>query len=264
MSLEFQFRSWPFIRSEFHGAQMEREGFRNKALAEPMSKIVSELQLSLTNSGMKGLISGCSILLEAEPELSELLNRGCFGRLIVTSQKDKRWYELGLEEAFYLCYAFKCLKIVGNDGVEKSHAELWHYMSLKVGIFPELCKSYSHMRMRNWVVRAGSQYGVDYVAYCRHPALVHSEYTVLVLSDRNGSSNGRLRLWSNLYCTIRLSGGVAKTLLVLHVEDNGSEPDSPTCLENYGIKERTICRWIPEQTCEVKKVDAKLPGGAEK
>lgn len=60
------------------------------------------------------------------------------------------------------------------------------------------------------------------------------------------------------------SGGVAKTLLVLHVEDNGSEADSPTCLKNYGIKEHRLCRWIPEQTCEEKKVDAKLLSGAKK
>jgi len=153
---------------------------------------------------------------------------------------------------------------VGNDGVEKSDAELWNYMSSKVETFPEIYKAYSPLRMKNWVVRSGSQYGVDYVAYCHHPALVHSEYTVLVLSDRNSSSNGRLRLWSDLYCTIRLSGSVAKTLLVLHVENNGIEADSPTCLKNYGIKEDTICRWIAEQTREQKKLDDKLPGGAKK
>lgn len=243
----------PSSEENFMGPRWKRKGSEAKALAEPMSKIVSELQLSLTNSDIKGLISGCSILLEAEPEQSELLNCGCFGRLIVTSQKDKRWYELGLEEVFYLYYALKCLKIVGNDGVEKNDAELWHYMSSKVEMFPELYKAYSHTRMKNWVVRSGSWYGVDYGAHCHHPALVHLEYTVLVLSDRNGSSNGRLRLWSDLYCAIRLSGVVAKTLLVLHVEDNGSEADSPTCSKNYGIKEHTLCRWIAEQTCEEKK-----------
>ncbi|KAL2941866.1 Transcription initiation factor TFIID subunit 7 [Bienertia sinuspersici] len=111
--------------------------------------------------------------------------------------------------------------------------------------------------MKNWVVRTGSQYGVDYVAYRHHPALVHSEYAVLVLAERNGNSSRRLSLWSDLYGTIRLCGGVAKMLLVLHVLGINDEIDSPICLKNYQVETRTICRWIPQQTRE-KKNDAKL------
>jgi len=238
------------------GPRWKGKGSEAKALAEPMSKIVSALQSSLTMSGLKGLLSGCSVLVEADPEQYELLNRACFGRLLITSEKDKQWYELGLEEAFYLSHALRCLNIVGNDGTVKGDAELWDYMSSKVEMFPELYKAYSHLRMKNWVVRSGSQYGVDYVAYRHHPALVHSEYAVLVLSDRNANSNARLRLWSDLYCTIRLAGGVAKTLLVLHVQANGNETDSPTCLKNFEIEERTIRRWIPEQSREEKVVES--------
>lgn len=236
------------------GPRWKGKGSEAKALEEPMSKIVSALQSSLTMSGAKGLISGCSALLEANPEQSELLNRACFGRLVITSEKDKQWYQLGLEEAFYLSYALKCLNIVGNDGVVKTDKELWDYMSSKVEMFAELYKGYSHLRTKNWVVRSGSQYGVDYVAYRHHPALVHSDYAVLVLSERNANSNGRLRLWSDMYCTIRLSGGVAKTLLVLHVKGNGSETDSPTCLNNFEIEERAVHRWIPKQSREEKEV----------
>lgn len=236
------------------GPRWKGKGLEAKALAEPMSKIVSALQSSLTMSGLNGLISGCSVLLEAEPEQSELLNRACFGRLVMTSEKDKQWYELGLEEAFYLSYALRCLNIVGNDGTVKSNAELWDYMSSRIEMFPELYKAYCHLRMKNWVVRSGSQYGVDYVAYRHHPALVHSEYAVLVLSERKANSNARLRLWSDMYCTIRLAGGVAKTLLVLHVQGNGSETDCAACLKNFEIEERTIRRWIPEQSREEKGV----------
>jgi len=78
----------------FMGPRWKGKSSEAKALAEPMSKIVSELQSSLTDSDIKGLISGCSILLKAEPEQAELLNHACFGHLIVTSQKDKQWYEL--------------------------------------------------------------------------------------------------------------------------------------------------------------------------
>ncbi|XP_010680990.2 tRNA-splicing endonuclease subunit Sen2-1 [Beta vulgaris subsp. vulgaris] len=226
-----------------------------KALAEPMSEIVLALRSSLTTSKCKGLISGCRVLIEADTEQSELLNRACFGRLIVTSQKDRQWYELTLHEALYLCYTLNCLKIIGDDGVVKSNKELWHFMISEVDMFPKFFQAYSHLRKNNWVVRSGSQYGVDYVVYRHHPALVHSEYAVIVLSERDGISNERLKLWSDLYGTIRLCGGVAKTLIVLHVLGISNETDSPICLENCNVEAHTISRWIPEQTRE-KRSDA--------
>ncbi|KAL2933345.1 tRNA-splicing endonuclease subunit Sen2-1 [Bienertia sinuspersici] len=222
------------------GPRWKGKGSEAKALAEPMSEIVSVLQSSLTTSDCTGLLSGSQVLFEADTEQSELLNRACFGRVIITSQKDKHWYELNSQEAFYLCYMLRCLKIVGNDGAVKSYDELWHFMISKFEMFPEFFKAYSHLRMKNWVVRTGSQYGVDYVAYRHHPALVHSEYAVLVLPERNGNSSGRLGLWSDLYDTIRLCGGVAKTLLVLHVFGIINENDSPICLKNYRVETRLI------------------------
>ncbi|XP_021860294.2 tRNA-splicing endonuclease subunit Sen2-2 [Spinacia oleracea] len=233
------------------GPRWKGKGAEAKGLAEPMSEIVSALQTCLTTSECKGSISGSKVLFEADTEQSELLNRACFGRVIRASQKDEHWYELTLQEAFYLCYMLKCLKIEGDDGVVKSYEELWQFMISKFEMFPEFFKAYSHMRMNNWVVKSGSQYGVDYVAYRHHPALVHSEYAILVLSGRKDC--GRLKLWSDMYGTVRLCGGVAKTLLVLHVLGNNNDTSSALCLSNYDIETRTISRWIPEQTREKKE-----------
>ncbi|XP_052199230.1 tRNA-splicing endonuclease subunit Sen2-1 [Diospyros lotus] len=224
-----------------------------KALANPMSKTVSQLKSALTEADSHGLLSGYSVLMEAEKEQTDLLNRACFGQPIVTAQKDKQWFRLAMEEAFYLCYNQKCLKIVGEDGCAKNSEESWKYMTSKRETFPDLYKAYSSLRTRNWVVRSGSQYGVDLVAYRHHPALVHSEYAVLVLSGGGGGgANGRLKVWSDLHCTLRLCGSVAKTLLLLHIDRNGAGAGSPSCLESYSVEERTITRWSPEQSREDK------------
>ena len=159
-----------------------------------------------------------------------------------------------MEEAFYLCYTLKCLKIVGEDECTKNEEELWNYMKSKIETFPTFFKAYSHLRTRNWVVRPGSQYGVDFVAYRHHPALVHSEYAVLVLSEEDDNANGRLRVWSDFHCTLRLCGSVAKTLLVLHIGKNGAGDVSPSCLERYSVEERTITRWSAEQSREGKTI----------
>ncbi|KAL0390146.1 UNVERIFIED_CONTAM: tRNA-splicing endonuclease subunit Sen2-1 [Sesamum calycinum] len=187
---------------------MEGKAAEAKAFAEPMSKIVSRLRSSLIESNSQGLLSGCSVLLAADPEQTELFNHACFGRPVITSEKDKQWFQLSLEESLYLCSVMKCIKIVG------------------------------------------SQYGVDFVAYRHHPALVHSEYAVLVLSDEEGDRSARLRVWSDFHCTLRLCGSVAKTLLVLHVSKNGNGAISPSSLEHYCVEERIVTRWNPEQSRE--------------
>lgn len=221
-----------------------------KALADPMSKIISDLHSSLVQSEAHAVLAGYSALLAVEAEQTELLNRACFGRPIVTAEKDKQWYQLGMEEAFYLCHSLKCLKIVGEDNSMKNDDELWQYMKAKKETFPLLYKAYSHLRKKNWVVRSGSQYGVDFVAYRHHPSLVHSEYAVLVLAEGEDGENGRLRVWSDIHCTVRLCGGVAKTLLILTINKNGQGTATPSCLEQYAVEERTISRWSPEQCRE--------------
>ncbi|CAH9072997.1 unnamed protein product [Cuscuta europaea] len=122
--------------------------------------------------------------------------------------------------------------------------------------FPNLCRAYCHLRSKNWVVRSGSQYGVDFVAYRHHPSLVHSEYAVLVLSLEEGSNeNSRLRVWSDYQCTLRLCGSVAKTLLVLYVQKHSiGDVESPLSLDGCTIEERTISRWSPEQCREDKVI----------
>ena len=224
-----------------------------EALKEPMSKIVSQLQSSLVQSNTCGFLSGSSVHLAVGAEQLHLLDKACFGSPVRTVEKDKPRFQLSFEEAFYLCYSLKCLKI-NNDSDDTSpqnSEELWHYMKSKKETFPCFYKAYSHLRMKNWVVRSGAQYGADFVVYRHHPAQVHSEYGVLVLSDEEDKDlNGRLRVWSDVHCTTRLLGGVAKILLVLYVNRNGSSNESPLCLANYTIEEHTITRWNPEQCRE--------------
>ncbi|KAH0667070.1 hypothetical protein KY285_028276 [Solanum tuberosum] len=206
------------------GSRWKGQGAQVKALADPISEIVSQLQYFLISSNSIGLLSGMSVLLRADAELTDLLNRACFGRP----------------------------RVVDHNDTELNNDELWKHMTSKKETFPILFKAFSHLRSKNWVTRSGSQYGVDFVAYRHHPALVHSEYAVLVLSAQDGSANGRLGVWSDFHCTLRLCGSVAKTLLILNIEQQQSCAASPSCLDNYIVEERTITRWSPKQGREEK------------
>lgn len=226
------------------------KGAAAKALAEPISESVSELKLSLAKTESLGSLSSCNVLLAVEPEQAELLDRCCFGRLLLSAEKVKKWIQLSFEEAFYLLYNLKCIKINLQGRCLENEAETWVYMRSKRPNFPVFFKAYSHLRSKNWVLRSGLQYGVDFVAYRHHPSLVHSEYSVLVRSG--DSDSDRLRVWSDIHCTVRLSGSVAKTLLTLHVSGNSNreELSLPACLDNYIVEEQTISRWSPELSRE--------------
>ncbi|KZV50109.1 tRNA-splicing endonuclease subunit Sen2-1-like [Dorcoceras hygrometricum] len=233
------------------GSRWKGKAAEATALVDPMSKIVSRLQSSLIKSDSRGILSGYNVLLAAHLEQTEILNQACFGRPIIATEKDKQWFQLSLEEAFYLCYVMKCIKIVGGNNCPLSETELLQYMAPKKDRFPVLLKAYTYLRIKNWVVKPGSQYGVDFVAYRHHPALVHSEYAVLVISEEDGDEDGRLRVWSDFHCTLRLCGSVAKTLLILFIIKNGDHGDvCSSCMDNFNVEERIITRWIPEHSRE--------------
>ncbi|AED97297.1 splicing endonuclease 2 [Arabidopsis thaliana] len=231
------------------------KGAEAKALAEPISKSVSELQLSLAETESSGTLSSCNVLLAVEPEQAELLDRCCFGRLVLSAEKIKKWIQLSFEEAFFLHYNLKCIKISLQGRCLENEVDTWLYMKSKRPNFPMFFKAYSHLRSKNWVLRSGLQYGVDFVAYRHHPSLVHSEYSVLVQS---GDSD-RLRVWSDIHCAVRLSGSVAKTLLTLYVNGNfkGEDVNLLVCLENFTVEEQTISRWSPELSREDQSTNSK-------
>ncbi|PIA33098.1 hypothetical protein AQUCO_04200098v1 [Aquilegia coerulea] len=235
------------------GTRWKNTNSEDLALTNPISKIISELQFSLVQTKSCGLLLNHSVLLQVGLEQADLLDQVCFGCRIVTAIKDKQQYlyELSLEEAFYLCVSLRCLEIVWENKYVKNNDELWELMKSKRKLFPILYVAYSHLRAKNWVVRPEIKYGVNFVAYRHHPSLVHSEYAVMVLAG-NGDLTPRLTSWPSLHATVRLEDGVAKTLLVLHINNKNSYDSitSYSSLEHYTVEEEMIARWNPEQCNE--------------
>ncbi|CAM0908580.1 unnamed protein product [Alopecurus aequalis] len=229
--------------------------FSALAAANPMSGIVAELQASLKRSNLVANLSsrGGDAVLAVDPQQATLLNRAAFGRAVQNAgAEEEQWFQLGAEEVFYLCHGLKCIAVRSESEKRMGEGQLWDHLCTASESFPEMYKAYSHLRTKNWVVRSGLQYGTDFVAYRHHPALVHSEFAVVVVPEgaEFGGRCGRLKVWSDLLCALRASGSVAKTLLVLTVSSSVSELRSPDCLEQLVVHERTITRWIAQQCRE--------------
>ncbi|PIA33097.1 hypothetical protein AQUCO_04200097v1 [Aquilegia coerulea] len=229
------------------------KGSEDVAQKHPISELISQLQSSFVQSKACGFLAGCGILLRVALEQADLLNQTCFGSPIITTYEDAHWFELSLEEAFYLYHSLSCLMIVSKNQCVKDSDKIWELMKSKKELFPLSCKAYHHLRAKNWIVRSGIQYGVNFVAYCHHPSLVHSEYAVIVV-DTYDDKKARLLVWPDLHATVRLEGGVAKTLLVLHIKKKCYPEVSISCLKHYTVEEQIVTRWNPERCRENKRL----------
>ncbi|CAN6200052.1 unnamed protein product, partial [Urochloa humidicola] len=241
--------------------------FAPLAAANPMSRIVAELQASLRDSQAVAILSGegGDAVLAVGPDQAKLLNRAAFGRAVENAGEERRWFQLGPEEVFFLCHALKCIAVELENKKQMGEGELWDLLTSISEPFPEMYKAYEHLRLKNWVVRSGLQYGADFVAYRHHPALVHSEFAVIVVPEGKafGTRCGRMQVWSDLLCALRASGSVAKTLLVLTISTNGLEVTSLDCLEQLIVHERTITRWIPQQCREQQDKQRREEGNSD-
>ncbi|GER30557.1 tRNA-splicing endonuclease [Striga asiatica] len=93
----------------------------------------------------------------------------------------------------------KCMKLLVRENKSANDEELWCHLMPNNSNLPVVFKAYSHLRMKNWLVKSDSQYGVDFVAYRHHPSLVHAEYAVIVLSDKEGESKNERLILGRIY-----------------------------------------------------------------
>lgn len=105
--------------------------------------------------------------------------------------------------------------------------------------------------LQGWIPRTGLQYGVDLVIYQRHPAIAHSDYSVLVhpLGENVLCEFGRPALsWHDVQVTNRLTTQVGKRLLLLYIEIlEDTKLESPDCIFKMKVEERLVRRWVPER-----------------
>ncbi|MCO5592113.1 hypothetical protein L7F22_046108 [Adiantum nelumboides] len=263
------------------------EGF---ALENPISDVYRQMQsMPLLKSSNQ-----ISVVLQANPYQSDLLNDSCIGRPILVgpeyslsnsdgignhgqkkADKEKEMvpYELMFEEAFFLSHELKCLQVFSKvqqktdrqDEFLLNDESLWQLMNEHKQGFSYYYMAYSHLRRKNWIVRAGIQYGVHYMAYRHHPSHVHAEYSVLVLPDWERQM--QLKSWCHMQGIIRLCGNVAKTLLLLQVARTDVNDQHLKCLESYTIKEVEVKRWLPQKhrmdNCAVATTHRQLENNQE-
>ncbi|GAB4818884.1 hypothetical protein N2152v2_005930 [Parachlorella kessleri] len=171
---------------------------------------------------------------------------------------------LSLEEAFYMAYVLQVLLVHERQGataepqtdgatVPMTVEALWQRLQQLRSDFLLQYLAYHHFRSKGWIPRTGLQYGADMVLYQRHPSLIHSDYSVLIMPRSPGWRPPVS--WHDIQVLNRLTGQVSKKLLLLYVQEEGPGPgaagagggySSPHCLARFSVREQLVRRWVPD------------------
>ncbi len=147
----------------------------------------------------------------------------------VDTENDKSPMILFDEEAFFL-FRLGILELQHEDGTSVTEQELWGKFLDKNNNFALKYKVYSYFRERNYVVKTGIHYGLDYAIYRTLPTHCHSELCALVVDGtqktdvtgglESAASTSQVS-WRHVSTMTRVMPDVMKLLLICHVLPEG-------------------------------------------
>ena len=185
------------------------------------------------------------------------------------------------EDAYYMCAFLRCL-VVSEDGDEDAAREirlglgtremdcetLWRVFRRDCGhAFALKCAATVHFRLTGWLPRSGLQYGADFVLYQRHPSLVHSDSTVVLVPDaaarrsfqiddddahhRGVALDNGWPDWPDLQATSRLAVQVSKKFIEAHISaPKNVNWNEPSCLQHIYVNEIEVSRFNTKKHLE--------------
>jgi tRNA splicing endonuclease len=254
--------------------EIEYRRFKGKRRTRQINTNHLHLIADLKSRGLSGLVLDAAVWLCVDEPTRHALDALCFGNLdggagtaahvrallesAGATVTGNRCVRLSLDEACFMSHAFEALDVYAeaspssNGGVSCVRLDppaLWRRLCAARRDFQLLYLAYHHYRSKGWIPRTGLQYGADFVLYQRHPALAHSDYSVLVL-PLGGVAGGRPPLtWHDLQVCNRLTTQVGKRLILLHVVNEGGRDeavDAGDCIARCAVHERVVRRWVPE------------------
>ncbi|KZT09924.1 uncharacterized protein LAESUDRAFT_734985 [Laetiporus sulphureus 93-53] len=190
---------------------------------------------------------------------------------------DLEHLQLTLQEAFFLAWTLDCLTILDPTTSEPMILEqIWqvfqsahHIRQVPPDVYarrfdnPFLVHyaAYHYYRSLGWVIKGGIKFCVDFLLYKRGPVFHHAEFAVIVLpvyedpADQESSpfdlANSAPFSWTWLSTINRVNSQVQKTLILTYVTipaRSRISPEllsSPTCLEQYSVRDVVLRRFIP-------------------
>jgi|Transcript_3176 tRNA-splicing endonuclease subunit Sen2 len=266
---------------------MARDGIKwkkGKRRVAHQHKRPEQLLRELCGFHLKGTYSCGQVWIGTTRRQAYLLEQVCLGRrakefmyegvpLTPNGPGIELVIRVNCEDAYYMCVYLGCLSIYRHEagkemdvklGLEESVMDvhtLWATFRCECGhAFALKCAATVHFRLTGWLPRSGLQYGADFVLYQRHPALVHSDATVVLVPDEGARRSFVVDTekhrgvaiaegwpdWPDLQATSRLAVQVNKNFIEAHVSaPRNVNWNDPACLTHVWVNEISIARFNP-------------------
>eukprot|EP00898_Chlorokybus_atmophyticus_P003839 jgi/Chlat1/4456/Chrsp29S04564 len=201
----------------------------------------------------------------AEAGTAALLSATCFGVTFpstdvgndgqsrATSPGEESAVFVSAVEAYFLAAEYECLQLrsIADLAQALTAAECWTvFTSIRTNFAVEYA-AYKQFRLQGWLPRQGMLYGCDYVLYRHHPSIAHSDYCAVAVTR---AAPHQQLTWRSVQCLSRVSGQVAKGLLLVYVQPKQPQIDwtSPSCLNKLSVEFVSVARWDPTAGREAK------------
>jgi tRNA-splicing endonuclease subunit Sen2 len=190
----------------------------------------------------------------------------------VAEPDNQEHLQLSSEEAFFLCYSFGTLKVLGSDQKPLDTLSFFQ-LCRQYSYFPPLPSEklspddpfllhyvvYHHFRSLGWVVRDGIKFSVDYLLYERGPVFKHAAFAIVIVpsyTDAHWHQQNQQTItqrrkasrdWHWFHSINRVQSHVLKTLVLVYVDvpppSKTQGDDIGAILRGYKVREFTISRW---------------------
>ncbi|KAL4708997.1 hypothetical protein ACJJTC_005858 [Scirpophaga incertulas] len=144
---------------------------------------------------------------------------------------------LTLPEAFFLSYGLGCLQILDSENKHINTDQLWDIFQRTDKNFIIKYVVYHYFRSKGFIVKPGIKFGGDFLLYKEAPSLAHSDFIVVIKSDKDNTD------WVSTLGHIRMATTTIKEIVVAEVSKPDEDlPNTPKILCNYNVREILLTR----------------------
>lgn len=155
---------------------------------------------------------------------------------------------LTMHEAFFLNHALRRLSILTpSSGDPLGLESCWNLFR---NYYKNVCSSidfavqyavYYYFQSRGWIVKEGTNFGVDFLLYANSPSMEHSQFAVYICYDHSTRSSSNR--WATLLTLHRVLQSAGKELVLAYVSATDTTELAfklPNCIQSMSIVTRSF------------------------
>uniref|UniRef100_A0A1A9WKY1 tRNA-intron lyase n=1 Tax=Glossina brevipalpis TaxID=37001 RepID=A0A1A9WKY1_9MUSC len=226
-----------------------KKGANTKWLTTPFPTCLPDEELN-------GIFTGMSVEVCKHSDIIKLYTNGNYGKgtksrstpQIMRGQRvtsdlngNQENLALSLEEAFFLSYYLKVLRITNIHGEKMEWLQMMHECEAINRKFSCHLAAYIYLKSKGWIVKSGLKFGSNFLIYRKGPRFYHASFAVLISCKNEDYAHLEVKNMKGLQ---RIAEASDKDILLLEIN---KPPNFKMCtledISRLSISESVIKRF---------------------